>query len=124
MQRINVALIGQGFMGRAHSNAWGQVNKFFDPPVRPVMHSVFGQPEENPQKFADNWGWHGASTDWKSLVASPEIDLVDVVTPTYLHADVAKAAIAAGKHCALGKNPLPPRSTALAKWPKPQRRPA
>ena len=45
---VNVALIGQGFMGRTHSNAWGQVAKFFKPPLRPVMHTVFGQPEENP----------------------------------------------------------------------------
>jgi hypothetical protein len=56
MDKINVALIGQGFMGRSHSNAWGQVNKFFDPPVRPAMHTVFGQAEENPREFADNWG--------------------------------------------------------------------
>ena len=103
MKQVNVALIGQGFMGRSHSNAWGQVNKFFDPPVRPVMHTVFGQEAENPQAFADNWGWQNASTDWKALVASPEIDLVDVVTPTYLHAEVATAAIAAGKHCASEK---------------------
>ena len=103
MKQVNVALIGQGFMGRSHSNAWGQANKFFDPPVRPVMHTVFGQEAENPQAFADNWGWQNASTDWKALVASPEIDLVDVVTPTYLHAEVATAAIAAGKHCASEK---------------------
>ena len=103
MERINVALIGQGFMGRTHSNAWGQVSKFFPVPVRPVMHTVFGQPEENPQAFAENWGWHNASTDWQQLVASDAIDLVDVVTPTWLHADVAKAALAAGKHCAAEK---------------------
>ena len=97
MATINVALIGQGFMGRSHSNAWGQVAKFFKPPLVPVMHTVFGQPEENPRAFADNWGWKNASTDWEKLVRSPEIGLVDVVTPNYMHAPVAKAAIAAGK---------------------------
>jgi len=97
MKTINVALIGQGFMGRSHSNAWGQVAKFFKPPLVPVMHTVFGQPEENPQVFAQNWGWKNASTDWEALVKSPEIGLVDVVTPNYMHAPVAKAAIAAGK---------------------------
>jgi len=51
MSAINVAMIGQGFMGRSHSNAWGQVAKFFDAPIKPVMHTVFGQPEENPQAF-------------------------------------------------------------------------
>ncbi|MBN1394116.1 MAG: Gfo/Idh/MocA family oxidoreductase [Pirellulales bacterium] len=97
MTTINVALIGQGFMGRSHSNAWGQVAKFFKPPLTPVMHAVFGQAEENPQAFADNWGWQNASTDWQQLVRSPEIGLVDIVTPNYMHAPVAKAAIAAGK---------------------------
>jgi predicted dehydrogenase len=97
MQTVNVALIGQGFMGRSHSNAWGQVAKFFKPPIKPVMHTVFGTPEENPKVFADNWGWQNASTDWQALVKSPTIGLVDVVTPNYMHAPVAKAAIEAGK---------------------------
>ena len=103
MKSINVALIGQGFMGRSHSNAWGQVGKFFQPPIRPVMHTVFGQPEENPQAFAANWGWQNASTDWQQLVASPDIGLVDVVTPNFMHAPVASAAIAAGKPCSCEK---------------------
>jgi predicted dehydrogenase len=103
MAKVNVALIGQGFMGRSHSNAWGQVNKFFKPPVQAVMHTVFGQAEENPAAFAANWGWQHASTDWEAVVRSPEIGLVDVVTPNYMHAPVAKAAIAAGKPCACEK---------------------
>lgn len=97
MTTINVALIGQGFMGRSHSNAWGQVTKFFQPPLIPIMHTVFGQAEENPQSFAANWGWKNASTDWEQLVKSPEIGLIDIVTPNYMHAPIAKAAIAAGK---------------------------
>ena len=96
MKTVNVALIGQGFMGRSHSNAWGQVAKFFRPPLAPVMHSVYGLPEEDPG-FAANWGWQNRSTNWEELVKSPEIGLVDVVTPNYMHAPVAKAAIAAGK---------------------------
>jgi predicted dehydrogenase len=103
MEAVNVALIGQGFMGRSHSNAWGQVAKFFRPPLRPVMHTVFGQKEENPQAFADNWGWQNASTDWQKTVKSPEIGLVDVVTPNYMHAPVAKAAVAAAKPCSCEK---------------------
>ncbi|MHB8899242.1 MAG: Gfo/Idh/MocA family protein [Thermoguttaceae bacterium] len=103
MATVNVALIGQGFMGRSHSNAWGQVAKFFKPPIRPVMHTVFGQPEENPRAFADNWGWQNASTDWKSLVQSSEIGLVDIVTPNYMHAPPARAAIEAGKAVACEK---------------------
>ena len=103
MSKINVAMIGQGFMGRTHSNAWGQVAKFFKPPLTPVMHTVFGQPEENPKAFAANWGWQHAATDWLAVINSPEIGLVDVVTPNYMHAPVAKAAIAAGKPCSCEK---------------------
>lgn len=103
MESIHVALIGQGFMGRSHSNAWGQVNKFFKPPIRAVMHTVFGQPEEKPEVFAQNWGWQHTSTDWQAVVRSPEIGLVDVVTPNYMHAPVAIAALEAGKHVACEK---------------------
>ena len=103
MAAINVALIGQGFMGRSHSNAWGQVGKFFQPSLRPLMHTVFGQEAENPQAFADNWGWHCASTSWQRVVDSPEIDLVDIVTPNFFHAPPALAALAAGKPCSCEK---------------------
>ncbi|MDR3196253.1 MAG: Gfo/Idh/MocA family oxidoreductase [Planctomycetaceae bacterium] len=100
---LNVALIGQGFMGRSHSNAWGQVNKFFDPPIKPVKHTVYGMEAENPQKFAEKWGWKNASTNWETLVKSPEIGLVDIVTPNFMHAPPAKAAVAAGKPCSCEK---------------------
>jgi predicted dehydrogenase len=103
MATINVALIGQGFMGRTHSNAWGQVAKFFKPPITPVMHTLFGQPEEDPAAFAKNWGWQHSSTNWEEVVRSPEIGLVDVTTPNFMHAPVARAAIAAGKACACEK---------------------
>ncbi len=102
-ETLNVALIGQGFMGRTHSNAWGQVAKFFKVPLRPVMHTVYGQEEENPVVFAANWGWLNFSTDWKRLVHTPEIGLVDVVTPNYMHAPVAMEAIRAGKHVSCEK---------------------
>ena len=100
---VNVALIGQGFMGRTHSNAWSQVRKFFKPPVVPVMHTLFGQEAENPHAFAANWGWQNAATDWQAVVTNPEIGLIDVATPNYMHAPVAKAAIAAGKNCSCEK---------------------
>ncbi len=97
MKEINVAMIGQGFMGRSHSNAWSQVAKFFEPPIHPVMHTVFGQPAEKPELFAKKWGWRNAATDWESLVRSPAIGLVDIVTPNFMHSPPARAAIAAGK---------------------------
>ncbi|MHC4983286.1 MAG: Gfo/Idh/MocA family protein [Planctomycetota bacterium] len=104
-KKLNIALIGQGFMGRTHSNAWSQVRKFFKPPLEPVMHTTFGQQEERPQVFAANWDWQNASTNWRSVVKSKDIDLVDIVTPNFMHAPVAKAALAAGK-CVSCERPL------------------
>jgi len=103
MKKINVAMVGVGFMGRSHSNAWGQVGKFFDPPLQPVMHTVFGQEAENPQAFADNWGWQNVSTNWKEVVTNPEIDLIDLVTPNFVHAAPAIAALENGKSVACEK---------------------
>ena len=100
---INVALIGQGFMGRSHSNAWGQVNRFFTPPIKAVMHTVYGTEGEDPKAFGERWGWQNASNNWETLVKSPEIGLVDIVTPNFMHAPPAKAAVAAGKPCACEK---------------------
>ncbi len=93
----NVALIGQGFMGRTHSNAYLKVAKFFKLPVQPVMHTVFGMKEEDPQAFADRWGWKHSCTDWKSVIHNEEIDYVDIVTPNYMHMPPAMEALAAGK---------------------------
>jgi predicted dehydrogenase len=103
MTEINIALVGEGFMGRTHSNAWSQVVKFCKPPIRPVMHTSFGRNPEGSQAFAANWGWQRSSTDWQALVRAPEIGLVDIVTPNHMHAEMARAAIAAGKHVACEK---------------------
>jgi predicted dehydrogenase len=103
MREINVALIGAGFMGRTHSNAWSQVVRFCKPPVRPVMHTNCGRRQEDAQAFAATWGWQHASDHWQEVVRSPEIELVDIVTPNHLHAEMAKAALAAGKHVACEK---------------------
>ena len=76
----NIALIGTKFMGRAHSNAYLKVDKFFDLPCAPVMHTVAARNQEELKIFADRWGWQHCATDWKSAVNSEDIDLVDVVT--------------------------------------------
>ena len=94
---VNIALIGQGFMGRSHSNAWSQVTRFFNPNPRPVMHTSFGQPEENPPVFAEKWGWQNVSTNWKKTMHDPAIQIVDIVTPNYMHAAMATEAVKAGK---------------------------
>jgi len=100
---VNIGLVGQAFMGRAHSNAWGQVARFFDLPLEPVLHTVCARNRQTLGDFAARWGWHNATTDWKKLVADPEIDLVDIGSPNHLHAPMAVAALAAGKHVACEK---------------------
>ena len=103
MREINIALIGEGFMGRTHSNGWSQVGRFFKLPVKPVMHTTCGRREDPAKTFANLWGWRNTSSNWKDVIARPEIDLVDIVTPNKQHAPMATAAIAAGKHVACEK---------------------
>ncbi len=99
----NVALLGQKFMGRAHSNAYLKAARFFNLPRRPVMHTIVGLDLISLAPFADRWGWKNYSTVWKDVVRNPEIDLVDVSTPNYMHAEQAIAALSAGKHVACEK---------------------
>ena len=99
----NVALVGTKFMGRAHSNAYLKVGKFFDLLTTPVMHTVCARNEAELTAFADRWGWQNSSTDWQATVNNPEIDLVDVVTPNNVHAEHSIAALEAGKHVACEK---------------------
>ncbi|TPW09728.1 MAG: putative oxidoreductase, partial [Acidimicrobiaceae bacterium] len=96
--RLNVALIGSKFMGRAHSNAWSQVGKFFDVPLQPTMHTVAARNAAQLADFAARWGWQSSTTDWRAAVRSDDIDLVDIATPNNLHAEQAIAALEAGKH--------------------------
>ncbi len=94
---VNVGLIGTKFMGRAHSNAWLNVAKFFDGSV-PEMHTVAGRNAADLAEFAARWGWANQSTDWRAMVSDPDIDLVDIATPNHVHAEQAIAALEAGKH--------------------------
>src|SRR5512140_3721589 len=101
---VNVALIGQRFMGRTHSNAYLKVSKFFtDLPVNPIMHTVVGLKTEDTWSFADRWGWKTCTTDWKHTIRNEEIGLVDIVTPNYVHMAPALAALEAGKPVATEK---------------------
>ncbi|TVR37585.1 MAG: gfo/Idh/MocA family oxidoreductase [Nitriliruptor sp.] len=102
-ERLNVALLGSKFMGRAHSNAWLKVAKFFPGGLTPTMHTVVARNAEELEAFADSWGWQHTSTDWRATVASDDIDLVDIGTPNNLHAEQAIAALEAGKHVACEK---------------------
>ena len=98
MKKINVAIIGTKFMGRAHSNAWLQSSKFFDVGLEPVLKVACGQDPDETADFAENWGWEFVETDWRKVVDREDVDVVDICTPTYLHKDIAVAAAENGKH--------------------------
>ncbi len=100
---LNIALIGQAFMGRAHSNAWGQVNRFCKAPFKTVLHTVCASRSKTLAEFAGKWGWQNFSTDWQAVCKNPAIDLVDIGTPNYLHMPMALEALEAGKHVACEK---------------------
>jgi predicted dehydrogenase len=102
-EACNVALLGQKFMGRAHSNAYLKAPRFFNLPRIPVMHTIAGLDLIALAPFAARWGWKNYTTTWKEAVKNPDIDLVDVSTPNYMHAEQAVAALAAGKHVACEK---------------------
>jgi predicted dehydrogenase len=99
----NVALVGTKFMGRAHSNAYLKVAKFFDLPLQPVMHTIVARNPAETKAFAERWGWQNASTDAGATLKNAEIDLVDVTTPNNAHAELSIAALEAGKHVACEK---------------------
>jgi predicted dehydrogenase len=103
MTNLAIALLGQKFMGRAHSNAWGQVNRFFDLPLTAVMDVVVGRDVNELSAFAKRWGWQRFAADWRGVVRDDAIGLVDIVTPNDLHAEPALAALEAGKHVACEK---------------------
>jgi predicted dehydrogenase len=94
---LNVGLIGYQFMGKAHSNAYRQVGKFFDLPVEPRMKTLCGRNEPAVKAAAEKMGWETTETDWRKVVSDPSIDIVDIVTPGNMHCEIAVAAAQAGK---------------------------
>ncbi len=97
MKEIRIGLIGYGFMGRAHSNAYAQVTHFFDVPYKPVLQAACGRNEEKVRAFAQQWGYASYETDWRRLIERKDIDLIDICAPNDLHLEIAKAAAEAGK---------------------------
>jgi predicted dehydrogenase len=94
---LNVGLIGYGFMGRAHSNAYAKVNHFFDLQYRPVLKAACARDAAKVKTFADQWGYESVETDWRKLVERKDIDVIDICTPNNTHAEIATAAAKAGK---------------------------
>jgi predicted dehydrogenase len=95
---LRVAMIGYGFMGAAHSQGWRVAPRFFDLPRHPEMSVVVGRDAAAVSAAADKWGWGEAATDWREVIARNDIDIVDIVTPGDTHAEIAIAALEAGKH--------------------------
>lgn len=94
---MNVALLGYGFMGRAHSNAYHQVGHFFDLATLPVRKIICGRDPTAVAKMAAQWGWDEIATDWRAVIGRKDIDIIDIATPNHLHAEIAIAAAQAGK---------------------------
>src|SRR3954469_24612982 len=95
---VRVGMVGYAFMGAAHSQAWRTVNRVFDLPVRARMVAVCGRDAGAVSAAAHRLGWEESGTDWRALVAREDIDLIDICTPGDTHAEIALAALAAGKH--------------------------
>jgi predicted dehydrogenase len=94
---LNIGMIGYGFMGRAHSNAYRKVWNFFDTQYRPVLKAACARDKDKAKAFADKWGYESVETDWRKLVERKDIDAVDICTPNNLHKEIAIAAAEAGK---------------------------
>ncbi|MCS7046894.1 MAG: Gfo/Idh/MocA family oxidoreductase [Gemmataceae bacterium] len=97
VQPLHIGMIGYGFMGRAHSNAYRKVNNFFDLKYRPVLKAACARDRDKVKAFADTWGYESIETDWRKLVDRKDIDAVDICVPNNLHCEIAMAAAAAGK---------------------------
>jgi predicted dehydrogenase len=96
-KKLNVGLIGYGFMGRTHSNAYCKVGHFFDVPYEPVLRVVCGLEEKVAKAFAEQWGYESYTTDWHKVIEDDKVDVVDICVPNNVHAEIAIAAAKAGK---------------------------
>ncbi len=109
MKPLNIGMIGYGLMGRAHTNAFRQVSQFFKLEHRPVLKAICGRDGVKAAEFAANWGYESVETDWKAMIARPDIDLIDIAATNNVHAEIAIAAAKAGKivmcEKPLGMNP-------------------
>src|SRR5687767_14172408 len=96
-KKLNIAIIGGGFMGRTHSNAFRQAPEFFALEQEPVLKAVCTRSAKGAADFAANWGFESSESDWRKLVDRKDIDLIDIASPNDTHAEIAVAVAAAGK---------------------------
>ncbi|MFB3828111.1 MAG: Gfo/Idh/MocA family protein [Bryobacteraceae bacterium] len=115
---LNIGLVGCGFMGRTHSNAWGKVANFFDLPYRPALRAICDVSPGRAEAFASQWGYESFETDYRRLIERKDIDVVDIAVPNNMHAEIAIAAAQAGKMVTcekpLSMNPAQGESMAAA----------
>lgn len=97
MKELRIGMIGYGFMGKAHSNAYAQANHFFKSEHKPVLKALCARNAEKAKTFAETWGYESIETDWRKLIARDDIDAVDICTPNNIHKEIAIAAAKAGK---------------------------
>jgi predicted dehydrogenase len=97
MKKLNLGIIGYGFMGRAHSNGYRKVGNFFDLDYEIVLKAACARNEEKARSFAAKWGYESIETDWRKLIERDDIDAIDICTPNNTHAEIAIAAAKAGK---------------------------
>lgn len=95
--QLNIGIVGYGFMGRTHSNAFLQAGRYFDLPYQPVLRAACARNVDRAKAFAGNWGYESIETDWRRLVERDDIDLIDIASPNDTHAEIAVAAAKAGK---------------------------
>src|SRR5215475_2819 len=96
-KKLNIGLVGYGFMGRTHSNAFLQAGRYFDLPYSPTLKALCARNPERAQSFAGNWGYESVEADWRKLVERKDIDLIDIASPNDTHAEIAIAAAQTGK---------------------------
>jgi predicted dehydrogenase len=94
---LNIAMVGYGFMGRAHSNAFSQAGHFFDLKHQPVLKTACARDAGKLKAFADQWGYESTETDWRRLMDRKDIDVIDIAAPNDMHHDIAIAAAQVGK---------------------------
>ncbi|MEU3626958.1 dehydrogenase [Amycolatopsis coloradensis] len=97
-ETIGIGMVGHAFMGAVHSHAWRSVHRFFTPPLIPRLAVLGGRDEVRAKAAAERFGWEAVETDWRALIARDDVDLVDICTPGDSHAEIAIAALEAGKH--------------------------
>src|SRR5581483_11319801 len=96
---LRIAMLGTGFMGRAHSNAWLQVGHFFDHEHKPMLKVCCGREDSGgkTRKFAETWGYEAVECDWRTAIARKDVDLIDICYPNHLHKEIVLAAAREGK---------------------------